>query len=137
MPAHEVHVKTLADHPDSIIPATIARNAEVTATINNHNNLTTPHPHATSIGGKALGLADGNIAVLPPATDGQVLRRGPTGWVAGIAPAEIEVLRQTTEPTVATDRIVIWVDTTAGANRWWLVFGNDGTLAGNRKVELG
>ncbi|MBA7660485.1 hypothetical protein ES703_68487 [subsurface metagenome] len=57
--------------------------ARADAKVATHDELVSPHAAATAIGGKTLGVADGNIAVLPTATERQALVRGPTGWVAG------------------------------------------------------
>lgn len=143
--AHEAHLPTLADHPaaiippltDAHIPAEIARDAEVDGKIGTHDGLASPHALATAYGGNALGLNDGNIAVLPiPATVGHVLKRGATAWEAGIAPAEIVVHEAITEPVIAPGKVAIWHDNTVGALRWWLIFGTGITAADNRKVEL-
>lgn len=120
---------------DEHIPAEIARDAEVVALIVVHDESENPHLAAQSIGGKALGLADGDVAVLPTATEGQVLKRGAAGWEAGGVPAEITVYKQDTEPAIATDAVAIWCDT--ANTRFWLIHGTDGTVGGNKKVEMG
>lgn len=75
------------DLVEADIPAEIARDAEVDAKIADHNNYAGPiHPNATAVGGKSFGVADGNLLVLPTATEGQVLRRGATAWEAGAVP---------------------------------------------------
>ncbi|MBA7636866.1 hypothetical protein ES703_44494 [subsurface metagenome] len=102
-----------------------------------HEELESPHAAATAIGGKTLGLADGGIAVLPAATEGQVLKRGASGWEAGGVPAEVTVYKAETEPAIAADSVAIWCDTTAGLEKWWMIFGIDGTVEGNKKVEMG
>ncbi len=61
----------------------VCSETEADGKVSTHNGLASPHAAATAIGGKTLGLADGNIAVLPTATERQALVRGPTGWVAG------------------------------------------------------
>ncbi|GAJ10818.1 unnamed protein product, partial [marine sediment metagenome] len=169
MPAHEIHTKTLADHPLEVIPAMddehippeIARDTEVDskivthkddasahhakytdaeadaradAKVATHDGLASPHAAATAIGGKTLGLADGGIAVLPEATEGQVLKRGAAGWEAGGVPAEITVYKAETEPAIAADAVAMWCDT--ANTRSWLIFGTDGTVGGNKKVEM-
>lgn len=172
MPAHGIHIKTLDEHPLSIIPVMddahipdeIARDAEVVseiathagipgahhtrytdaeadaradAKVAEHDGLASPHAAATSIGDKPLGLGDGEIAVLPTATEGEVLKRGATGWEAGVVPAEITVYKAEAEPAIAADNVAIWCDTTPGLEKWWLIFGTDGLVAGNKKVEMG
>ncbi len=145
MPGHEIHMKTLDDHPLSIIPVMddahipdeIARDAEVAALIVIHEESESPHPAATAIGGKTLGLNDGDIAVLPVATENQVLKRGATGWIPGAVPAEIAVYKAETQPAIAADSVAIWCDTTVGQEKWWLIFGTDGLVTGNKKVEMG
>ncbi|GAI24640.1 unnamed protein product [marine sediment metagenome] len=149
---------------DEHIPAAIARDAEVAseiaahagipdahharytdaeadavaaAEVAAHEEVESPHAAATAIGGKTLGLADGGIAVLPEATEGQVLKRGAAGWEAGAVPAEITVYKAEAEPAVAADNVAIWCDTTVGEERQWLIFGTDGTVEGNKKVEMG
>jgi|GEM_PF-6505629 hypothetical protein len=75
------------DLAEADIPAEIARDTEVDAKITNHNNYAGPiHPNATGIGGKSFGASDGNLLVLPTATEGQVLRRDATAWEAGTTP---------------------------------------------------
>ena len=49
---------------------------------------------------------------------------------------DVIVISQTTEPIVPAGKTVIWHDTTIGAERWWKIVGTDGTLAGNKKVEV-
>ncbi len=111
--------------------------ARADAKVATHEELESPHAAATAIGGKTLGLADGGIAVLPAATEGQILKRGADGWEAGGVPAEITVYKAEAEPAIATDSVAIWCDTTVGLEKQWLVFGTDGTVAGNKKVEMG
>ncbi|MBA7465013.1 hypothetical protein ES707_00174 [subsurface metagenome] len=111
--------------------------ARADAKVATHDGLASPHPEATAIGGKTLGLADGDVAVLPVATEGDVLKRGATGWEPGPVPAEIAVYKAEAEPAIAADSVAIWCDTTVGLEKWWLVFGTDGTVAGNKKVEMG
>jgi len=53
-----------------------------------------------------------------------------------MAAVGITVYHQDTEPAIPADQIAIWHDTTTGAERWWLIFGTDGTVTGNKKVEL-
>ncbi|GAI91845.1 unnamed protein product, partial [marine sediment metagenome] len=100
--------------------------ARADAKVATHDGLVSPHAAATAIGDKTLGLGDGFIAVLPVATEGQVLKRGATDWEAGAVPAEIAVYKAETEPAIATDSVAIWCDTTVGLEKWWLVFGTDG-----------
>ena len=57
--------------------------ADVSGAVHAHNDLVNPHPLAKNIGGRGFGLGDGNLAVLPTATEGQVLMRGATAWEAG------------------------------------------------------
>ncbi|MBA7612428.1 hypothetical protein ES703_19664 [subsurface metagenome] len=111
--------------------------AVAAAEVATHDGVASPHPAATAIGDKTLGLSDGNVAVLPTATENQVLKRGAAGWEAGAVPAEIAVYKAETEPAVATDSVAIWCDTTVGSERWWLIFGTDGLVTGNKKVEMG
>ena len=61
--------------------------ADVDGRVGDHNDLLSPHGKATSIGGRGFGLADGDLAVLPTAIEGQILKRGATAWEAGAAPA--------------------------------------------------
>ncbi|GAI68647.1 unnamed protein product [marine sediment metagenome] len=107
------------------------------AKVATHDGLASPHPAATAVGGKTLGLADGDVAVLPTAAENQVLKRGATGWEAGPVPAEIAVFKAEAEPAIAADSVAIWCDTTVGEERQWLIFGIDGTVEGNKKVEMG
>ncbi len=159
---HPLDVIPTMDEPH--IPPEIARDAEVDSKISDHagipdahhakytdaeaaaaaavevaahEELESPHAAATAIGGKTLGLADGDIAVLPTATEGDVLKRGATGWEPGPVPAEIAVYKADTEPAIAADSVAIWCDTTVGLERWWLIFGTDGLVTGNKKVEMG
>ncbi|MBA7687537.1 hypothetical protein ES703_96001 [subsurface metagenome] len=111
--------------------------ARADAKVATHDGVASPHEAATAIGGKPLGLGDGEIAVLPTATEGEVLKRGATGWEPGIAPAEIAVYKAEAEPAIAADSVAIWCDTTVGLEKQWLIFGTDGTVEGNKKVEMG
>ncbi len=111
--------------------------ARADAKVATHDGQASPHEAATAIGGKTLGLSDGDVAVLPTATENQVLKRGATGWIPGAVPAEIAVYKAETEPAIAADSVAIWCDTTVGLEKWWLVFGTDGTVVGNKKVEMG
>ncbi|MBT9161279.1 MAG: hypothetical protein DDT26_02584 [Dehalococcoidia bacterium] len=48
----------------------------------------------------------------------------------------IMIVAQPAEPAVPTGLFRVWHNTTVGAVRRWLVLGTDGTVAGNRKVEI-
>ena len=129
------HKEDASAHHDRYTDA--EADARADAKVATHDELSSPHAAATSIGGKALGLADGEIAVLPVATEGDVLKRGATGWEPGAVPAEITVYKAEAEPAIAADSVAIWCDTTVGLEKWWLVFGTDGLVTGNKKVEMG
>ena len=73
----------VARHPLSVLDPAVCSETEADGKVSTHDGLASPHAAATAIGGKTLGVADGNIAVLPTATEKQALVRGPTGWVAG------------------------------------------------------
>lgn len=91
------------DLVEADIPAEIARDVEVDSKISDHNNYAGPvHPNATAIGGKSFGTSDGNLLVLPTATEGQILRRGATSWEAGAVPERaVDVV--TTLPTAGAE----------------------------------
>jgi len=49
---------------------------------------------------------------------------------------KIQVVEQDSEPAVAAGEVTIWHDTTSGAEHYYLIYGTDGTVSGNKKVEL-
>ncbi|MBA7687538.1 hypothetical protein ES703_96002 [subsurface metagenome] len=49
---------------------------------------------------------------------------------------KIVIIAQEAEPAVPANKFRIWHDTTAEAERRWLVLGTDGTVEGNTKVEI-
>lgn len=103
--------------------------------VDTHNTIASPHSSSTSFNGKALGLADGNIAVLPVGTSGQALVRGASTWAAGSGGgSNIIALSPTsaTKPSVNSGEVFIrWginypdtealFDTTTTESLWWKV----------------
>lgn len=87
----------------------VVTKADVDGRVGDHNNLLSPHALATSIGGRAFGLGDGDLAVLPTAIEGQVLRRGVNAWEAGDLPAgggDFNLVTQI-DVTTALDTVLI------------------------------
>ena len=47
---------------------------------------------------------------------------------------QVQVVSGAAEPAVAAGEVTIWVDTSL--TKYWLIYGTDGTVGGNKKVEL-
>lgn len=60
------------------------------------------------------------------------------GWVNTLAEIQkIKVITQTTEPAVPAGEVRIWVDSDAPEpQKYWLIYGTDGTVGGNKSVNL-
>jgi len=76
--------------------------------VEGHNKKSAPHADATSYGGKALGVSDGDICVLPTGTSGQFLKRGATDWEPGLSP-------------VPSGAIVMWHGLIANIPTGWVL----------------
>ena len=134
----------------------VVTHADVSGAVHAHDDLVNPHPLAKNIGGRGFGLGDGNLAVLPTATEGQVLLRGATAWeagdLAGILPpaggdfilvSEVNVTSPVT--SVLFDGLNINLDGNyalfleathnLNANVWYSVFINEDTNSSNYRMQ--
>lgn len=79
---------------------------------------------------------DTSNITLPGTVDGVDVGSHDHSAGAGMGPAvkRLHFFAQGTEPAIPADEVAIWHDT--ATDRWHFIQGTDGTVAGNKRVEL-